>query len=211
MSSPAAPKFHLDSPASWRLEVAGIEVVGWLYPGETDRCVDIRARVDKRAYLGIYGLDRPDTQKVFGGSPAALRTGFIQRVQVWRGAGELALDWHDGTQWREFFRTPLDTSALPADAVKPPRLMRAALVYQTLHHLYRHFHRASWGELCRETDAVLRDVLTPTSDVVIGDRFIGTSRTPATGSTPATTSSASRAGSSASAGISPSSAPPRAC
>jgi GT2 family glycosyltransferase len=148
-------------------------VVGWLYPGETARCVDIRARVDKRAYLGIYGLDRPDTQQVFGGTLAALRTGFLQRVQVWRGAKELALDWHDGTEWREFFRTPLDTSALPADATKPPRLMRAALVYQTLHYLYRHFHRAPWGELCRETDAVLRDVLTPTSDVVIGDRFIG--------------------------------------
>jgi len=173
MTAPAAPKFHIDSPATWRPEVAGLEVVGWLYPGETDRCVDLRARVDKRAYLGIYGLERPDAQKAHGGSLAARRTGFLQRVVVWRGARELALDWHDGTQWREFFRTPLDTSALPADAVKPPRLLRAALVYQTLHYLYRHFHRASWGELCRETDAVLRDVLTPTSDIVIGDRFIG--------------------------------------
>jgi GT2 family glycosyltransferase/glycosyltransferase involved in cell wall biosynthesis len=173
MSTTAAPKFHLDSPAGWRPEVAGIEVVGWLYPGEPGVCVDIRARVDKRAYLGIYGLDRRDTQQALGGSLAALRTGFIQRVQVWRGAKELALDWHDGTQWREFFRTALDTSALPADATKPPRMLRAALVYQTLQHLYRHFHRASWSELCRETDTVLRDVLTPTSNVVIGERFVG--------------------------------------
>ncbi|MSU45614.1 MAG: glycosyltransferase [Lacunisphaera sp.] len=173
MSAVSAPKFHLDSPASWRPEGAGIEVVGWLYPGETGVCVDIRARVDQRAYLGIYGLDRRDTQKACGGSLAALRTGFMARVQIWRGAKELALDYHDGTQWREFFRTVLDTSGLPADAKKPPRILRAALVYQTLQHLYRHFHRASWSELCRETDAVLRDVLTPTSDVVIGDRFLG--------------------------------------
>jgi len=173
MPDPAAPLFHIDSPASWRPTGAGIEVVGWLYPGETALCVDIRARVDKRAYLGIYGLERPDTQQAYGGSLAARRTGFIQRVQVWRGARELALDWHDGTQWREFFRTALDTAALPADAIKPPRLLRAAVTYQTLHYLYRHFHRASWGELCRETDLVLRDILTPTSDVVIGDRFLG--------------------------------------
>ncbi len=173
MTAPASPQFHLDSPASWRPAGAGLEVVGWLYPGETEICVDIRARVDKRAYLGIYGLERPDTQQAFGGSLAARRTGFIQRVQVWRGAKELALDWHDGVQWREFFRTALDTSALPADATKPPRILRAAVTYQTLHYLYWHFHRAAWSELCRETDAVLRDVLTATSDVIIGDRFLG--------------------------------------
>ena len=167
------PKFHIDSPAHWRPEVAGIEVTGWLYPGETALCLDIRARVDKRAYLGIYGLERPDTKQAFGGSLAALRTGFAQRVVVWRGAKTLALDYHDGADWREFFQTPLDTTALPAEATKPPRILRAAVVHQTLHHLYRHFHRESWSVLCRETDAVLRDVLTPTSDVFIGDRFLG--------------------------------------
>src|SRR5437868_3275257 len=133
MPDPAAPLFHVDSPASWRPTVAGLEVVGWLYPGETTVCIDVRARVDKRVTLGIYGLERPDTQQVFGGSLAARRSGFVQRVQVWRGARELALDWHDGTQWREFFRTALDTAALPADATKPPRILRAAVTYQTLH------------------------------------------------------------------------------
>ncbi|MEO6995776.1 MAG: glycosyltransferase [Lacunisphaera sp.] len=173
MSDPKAPKFHIDSPATWRPVAAGIEVTGWFYAGSNGHCVDIRARVDKRAYLGIYGIDRKDTQTAFGGGFATLRTGFIQQVQVWRGARELALDYHDGTDWREFFRTPLDTSALPAEATKPPRLMRAVVVYQTLHYLYRHFHRESWSVLCRETDRVLRDILTPTSDVAIGTHFLG--------------------------------------
>ncbi len=173
MSDPNAPKFHIDSPATWRPVGVGIEVTGWLYAGPNGNCVDIRARVDKRAYLGIYGLDRKDTQAAFGGGLTALRTGFIQLAQVWRGARELALDYHDGTDWREFFRTPLDTSALPPDATKPPRMLRAVVVYQTLHYLYRHFHRASWPVLCRETDRVLRDILTPTSDVAIGNRFLG--------------------------------------
>ncbi len=173
MTDPAAPKFHLDSPTSWRPAVAGIEITGWLFAGPEPGCRDLRARIDDRAYLGLYGLDRPDTEAAFGGGLAARRTGFIQRVQVWRGARTLALDWHDGTQWREFFRTPLDTSALPADATKPPCILRAGTVYQTLHHLYRYFHRAGWGELCRETDAVLRDVLLPTTDVIAGPRFQG--------------------------------------
>ncbi|AOS44968.1 Hyaluronan synthase [Lacunisphaera limnophila] len=173
MPDPLPPQFHIDRPTAWRPESAHLEIVGWLYAGDVTRCVDLRARVDKRATLGLYGLERPDTQRIFGGSEAALRTGFIQRVQVWRGAKEIALDWHDGTQWREFFRTALDSWALPANAAKPPRILRAGLVHQTLHHLYRHFHRASWGELCRETDAVLRDVLTANSDVPVADRLLG--------------------------------------
>ena len=173
MSEPTSPKFHIDSPASWRPAVAGIEVTGWLYAGPAGNCVDIRARVDKRAYLGIYGLDRPDTQAAFGGGTPTLRTGFIQLAQVWRGAREFALDYHDGTTWREFFRTALDTSALPPEATKPPRVLRAVIVYQSLHYLYRHFHRESWSVLCREADNILRDILTPTSDVAIGPRFLG--------------------------------------
>ena len=172
MSLPA-PKFNIDSPRNWRPEVEGIEVTGWLYPGESTPCLDIRARVDKRAYLGIYGVDRPDAQAAFGGSLAALRSGFTLRAVIWRGARELSLDYHDGKEWREFFKTPLDTSALPSTATKPKRNLRAVLVYQTLQYLYRHFHREPWSVLCREADTVLRDVLLPTSDVDIGDRFHG--------------------------------------
>jgi GT2 family glycosyltransferase len=173
MTDPAAPQFHIDRPADWRPAVTALEIAGWLYPGETVRCMDVRARVDGRVFLGIYGLERPDLARPFGDSPAALHTGFTQRVQLWRGAGNLSLDWHDGTQWREFFRTKLDTSALPADARKRPLVLRAALVQQTLHYLYRHFHRSSWRELCRETDRALAEVLTPTSDVPVGDQFLG--------------------------------------
>jgi len=173
MSDLSPLKFHIDSPKVWRPEAAGIEVTGWLYAGPTQTCVDIRARVDGRVYFGIYGLDRQDTRASFGGGLAALRTGFIQLVQVWRGARELALDYHDGVEWREFFRTALDTSALPPEASKPARILRAALVYQSLQYLYRHFHRAPWSGLCRETDRVLRDILTPTSDVAIGRTFLG--------------------------------------
>lgn len=173
MSDSVAPQFHIDSPTSWRPTSANLEIAGWFYTAAEPGCLDIRARVDRRATLGIYGLDRPDTAAVFQGGLKSLRTGFVQRVQLWRGARELALDWHDGTQWREFFRTELDTSLLSPDAVKPPKLMRAAKVYETLHYLYRYFHRASWFELCRATDAVLHDLTTETNDVDASHRFRG--------------------------------------
>ena len=83
MTAPAAPQFHIDSPASWRPEVAGLEVVGWLYPGEAALCVDVRARVDGRSYLGLHGLERPDTQQAFGGSVAN------------QFGGETPLNYHD--------------------------------------------------------------------------------------------------------------------
>ena len=82
MSDPAAPLFHVDSPANWRPTGAGIEVVGWLYPGETALCVDIRARVDKRATLGIYGLERPDTQSAFGGSLGPSQWGQVEYIAM---------------------------------------------------------------------------------------------------------------------------------
>ncbi len=173
MSDFATPRFHIDRPAHWRPEQTAFEIRGWMYPGPDVTCIDIRACVDRRAFLGIYGLDRPDTAAAFGGGLSALRTGFIQRVQVWRGARELTLEYHDGRQWRVFFRTGLDTSALPADAKKPKKVLRAATVYQTLAYLYRHFHRASWRELCRETDAVLAEVTTATSDILYEDWFLG--------------------------------------
>jgi hypothetical protein len=171
MTDSAPPRFHIDAPAGWQPAQAEIEITGWLYAA--GGCGDIRARVDKRVTLGLYGLDRPDIQAAFDGSLASRRTGFRLPVQVWRGASALALDYHDGTQWREFFRTALDTSLLPADDTKPTRVLRAAVVYQTLHYLYRHFHRASWGTLCREADAVLAEVLTANSDVAIGDGLLG--------------------------------------
>lgn len=173
MPEPAQPQFHVDRPATWRPDTACFEISGWLYAGEGARCVDLRARVDRRAFLGLYGLERPDIRQHFGGAAGALRTGFLQRVQVWRGAKEIVLDWHDGTQWHEFFRTALDTRGLPADAKKPAKVLRAALVNQTLHHLYRHFHRAAWSELCRETDAILAEVLVANTDVPAGDRLLG--------------------------------------
>ncbi len=171
MTAPAAPHYHIDSPTQWRPEQAGFEITGWLYDGATG-CLDLRARVGGRIQYGVYGLDRPDTEQTFGGL-AGRRTGFIQYVQVWRGARELTLEYHDGREWREFFRTPLDTSRLPASAMRPKPVLRTAVVYQTLYSLYRHLHRESFRRICREADRMLAEVLPPTGEVPASEAFPG--------------------------------------
>jgi GT2 family glycosyltransferase len=173
MPATAAPSFHIDSPTQWRPDSPHVEIRGWFYAGGEAQCIDIRARIDGAVTLGIYGLERPDIQAAFAGGLSALRTGFIQRAQGWRGARELALDWHDGREWREFFRTPLDTLALPPTATKPARVLHAALVYQTAEYLFRHFQQRPWGELCRETDRVIDEVTTANSDVLVADHYLG--------------------------------------
>jgi len=173
MTNQVALQFHLDHPTTWRPDSPDLEIVGWLYPGVTVLCTDIRARVDGRIYFGLYGLDRPDTEKIFNTGLTSRRTGFIQRVKVWRGARTLALDFHDGLEWREFFQTPLDTSLLPTTAARPTPILRTAVVQQTLAYLYRHFHRASFTQICREADHVLANILAPTMDVTGGTVFLG--------------------------------------
>lgn len=172
MSEPAPFHFHIDQPTAWRPAEATFDIFGWFHPAAGTRCLDLRACVDGRPHLGIYGLERPDIRAHFG-TDDALRSGFSVRVQVWRGARTLTLEWHDGSGWREFHRAGLLTSALPAEATKPARILRTELVFETLHYLYRHFHRASWLTLWRETNATLREVLTPVSDVPTGDNLLG--------------------------------------
>ena len=95
------------------------------------------------------------------------------QVRVGSGTRDLALDWLDGDgTWHEFFRAPLDTSALPPTRA-PRRQLRSALVYETLQHLYRHSHRASFRRVCAEADRVLEEVLTFTTDVPLAEGFHG--------------------------------------
>ena len=171
MTAPVAPHFHIDSPTHWQPTEASFEIKGWLFH-PANGCRDLRARVDGQIQYGIYGLDRIDTAALFGESTGR-RTGFIQRVQIWRNAQALALDFFDGREWREFFHTPLDTTRLPASAGRPKPILRAVIVYQAIYYLYRHFHRASFRQICREADQVLIEVLAPTMTIgSVGD-FLG--------------------------------------
>lgn len=179
MSAPAPTvSFSIDQPANWRLTAPALEIAGWLHPEGEAACVDVRARVDKRVFLGLYGLDRDDLVARFPGNLTARRSGFRIAAHVWTGARAVALDWQDGAgAWHEFFRTELDLAALPATA-RAPKVLKTAYVYETLHHLYRSCHHASFFEMCREADRMLREVLVFTTEVPRGDGFHGFIETP---------------------------------
>jgi len=165
--------FSIDHPASWRLTTPAQQLCGWLYPEGEAVCLDIRARVDKRVFLGLYGLDRDDLISRFPGNLVARRSGFLIAIHAWTGARAIALDWQDAAgTWHEFFHSDLDLAALPRTS-REPRILKTAHVYETLDHLYRACHDASFLGMCREADRMLREVLVFTTEVPRGDGFHG--------------------------------------
>jgi GT2 family glycosyltransferase/glycosyltransferase involved in cell wall biosynthesis len=179
MSAPVPPvSFSIDQPASWRLAAPTLEITGWLHAESETACLDIRARIDRRVFLGLYGLDRDDLVARFPGNLAARRSGFRIAAHVWTGARAVALDWQDTAgAWHEFFRADLDLSALPS-AAQAPKVLKTAYVYETLDHLYRACHSASFLAMCREADRMLREVLVFTTEVPRGDGVHGFIETP---------------------------------
>lgn len=174
MSAPAPHiSFSIDQPAPWRLAAPSLEITGWLYPDGEATCIDIRARVDKRVFLGLYGLDRDDLIPRFPGNLVARHSGFRIAIHVWTGARTVALDWQDDSgTWHEFFCTAPDLSSLPRTA-RQPRILKTAHVYETLDHLYRTCHDASFPAMCSAADRMLRSVLVFTTEVPRGDGFHG--------------------------------------
>jgi len=179
MSAPAPTVFFsIDQPVSWRIAAPALEIAGWLYPEGEAACLDIRARIDRRVFLGLYGLDRDDLIARFPGNLAARRSGFRIAAHVWTGAHAVVLDWQDTAgEWHEFFRADLDLSALPTTA-QAPKVLKTSYVYETLGHLYRACHSASFFAMCREADRMLREVLVFTTEVPRGDGFHGFIETP---------------------------------
>jgi GT2 family glycosyltransferase len=173
MTRPPDFACNIDLPKAWIPEGPELVVEGWVYPGAGAEFRDIRAAVDGRVTLGIPGLDRADVQAAFGGSVAALRSGFRIRPKVWSGARTLRLDYLDATgQWHPFFETALDTSRM-ANIPKPPKILPTRLVFETLGELYRHFHHESLGRTCDAADAILAEVCTANSNTEPDAGFTG--------------------------------------
>jgi len=174
MSRPADFACNIDLPLAWNPESPELVVEGWVFPGAGHEFRDIRAVVDGRVTLGIPGLDRTDVQQVLGGELNALRSGFRLRVNLWRGARHLQLDYLDeANQWHSFFSTPLDTSRINVAAVRPAVTLPTRLIFETLGELYRHFHHEPFAKTCAAADAILAEVCTANSNVEPDSNFTG--------------------------------------
>ncbi|MEO7412437.1 MAG: glycosyltransferase [Opitutaceae bacterium] len=165
--------YFLDHPSAWKPTTSNLEIVGWFYPGAGRECRDIRARINGKIFLGIYGLERPDVRLAHPQDPNASRTGFMIRTHLWQGAREVTLDYLDATNtWQTFAKYPVDSSALPGDAEARP-LLRAILVYESLFYLYRNFHHRPWREIRRAADALIDEITLNNSNVTAEGTFHG--------------------------------------
>lgn len=93
MSFSVASAFHIETPAPGGLLAPGRHILtGWVWPQPGRHIVDVRARLDGRAFPGVHGWPRPDLAAHFqtGGRPAL--AGFSIPIQLPPGTVEVTLE-----------------------------------------------------------------------------------------------------------------------
>ncbi len=169
MSSAPTLDHRIDHPVGWAPTQSDLEVRGWLSVGTGAECHDLRAVIDSVVFYGICGLDctaQPPATATAG-------TGFRVRTRLWAGARTLSLEYLDGSnQWQSFASHPLNTARLTG--VRRPRpQLRAALVFDSLHLLYRKHRDAHWSALRRAADAILTAITGFNTDLAAEGTFRG--------------------------------------
>jgi glycosyltransferase involved in cell wall biosynthesis len=92
MPVPTVHTFHLESPPAGATLAAGrTQLRGWLVPKTGTPLVDIRARLDRREFAGVYGYPRADLAAHFGSSRPWLPAGFTLDVEFAAGAAEVTI------------------------------------------------------------------------------------------------------------------------
>jgi GT2 family glycosyltransferase/glycosyltransferase involved in cell wall biosynthesis len=165
--------FFIDQPASWQITASIIDIRGWIYARNGEELADIRARLDGVVSYGILGFDRPDIQAFMKGGVSALRSGFWIQVKPWRGAKMLVLEvLRPGNIWAEFHRAEIRTEGTRMPARRPRPVLPTALVGESLHYLYRHFHFERHAVLTAEARRLWADLtsnvteMNPENDLV---------------------------------------------
>jgi len=121
--------FAFDLPKCWKTNREVLLIKGWCFSRKGKQLAGIRVRLDNKAKLARYGLDRPDVASRFREYPEAQHCGFTIELKVPRGSSTIQLEAiEQGSDWRPFCREKLeretnaeilDDSELPADLVAP--------------------------------------------------------------------------------------------
>ncbi len=114
----AAVEVH---PPEWRFPAEASWIAGWISAGRQQFITDIRAWIDGRPFLGLFGLPKPGLdESLLGGRSGPPYAGFVLLLRPHRGAGTLRIEACDAAgQWHVFFSTPITTAA-DAPAFVPP-------------------------------------------------------------------------------------------
>ncbi len=151
--------FFIDQPTDWHLTNEIADIRGWVHAKDGQELLDLRVTLDGVITYGIKGLDRPDLPPHFNHAPAALKAGFRVNLRPWLGARTLAFEVlrPDGS-WTEFLRVPVTTGGDKLPPRRPKPRLRSAVVAESLHYLYRHFHFEPAARLQAEARRVLAEI-----------------------------------------------------
>lgn len=120
LSVPSGWQFALEvHPADWRFPAGSSWIAGWVWAGEGRAVTDLRAWIDHRPFLGLYGLPRPGLDETLPGPSCPPYAGFSFLLTPHSGAASLRLEARDlDGRWHDLFSTPIrvDSPAAPAPA-----------------------------------------------------------------------------------------------
>lgn len=121
--------FAFDLPKRWQTTREILFIRGWCFSRKGKQLAGIRLRLNNKAKLARYGLDRPDIASRFRDYPEAQHCGFTIELKVPRGSSIIQFEAiEQGSDWQPFYREKLeretnaeisDDSELSADLDAP--------------------------------------------------------------------------------------------
>lgn len=119
-----SPQWQFDieiRPADWHFPAGQTWIAGWIWSPQNRLVTDLRAWIDGRPFLGIWGLPRPGLDERFLHRPGPPYLGFSILAEPHVGASMLRLEVRDQTnQWTELFRTPITVAETAPPALAWP-------------------------------------------------------------------------------------------
>ena len=122
--------FALDLPKRWKTNRDVLLIRGWCFSRKGKQLAGIRVRLNNKAKLARYGLDRPDVAVRFREYPEAQHCGFTLELKVPPGISSIQFEAiEQGSDWEPFLREKLeretntdlsDESGLSTDSDVPP-------------------------------------------------------------------------------------------
>jgi len=114
--------FALDLPKRWKTNREILLIKGWCFSRKGKQLAGIRVRLNSKAKLAHYGLERPDVVDLFPDYPEAQRCGFTIELKIPAGNSTLQLEAiEQGSDWQPFLREKIEraTNAGMSDDSEP--------------------------------------------------------------------------------------------
>jgi GT2 family glycosyltransferase len=101
--------FALDLPRRWKTNREILLIKGWCFSRSGRQIAGIRVKLNHKAKLARYGLERSDVVSSFRDYPAAQQSGFSIELKIPTGISTIQLEAIEhGADWQPFFRQQLE-------------------------------------------------------------------------------------------------------